>query len=81
MSIRYGFIALGLGIAMGGFANPAFGQSEAKVVAEIAGQKVTAQELEDKQSGKLLQAKYKYYIAERDALRAIYWRQSSGVAG
>lgn len=68
MSIRYGFVALGLGVVMGAFANPAFGQSEPKVVAEIAGQKVTAQELEDKQSGKLLQAKYKYYIAERDAL-------------
>jgi protein-disulfide isomerase len=61
-------IALGLGIALGTFSMPAVGQDNSSVVAEIAGRKVTAQELEEKQAGKLLQAKYKYYVAERDAL-------------
>jgi protein-disulfide isomerase len=61
-------IALGLGIALGAFSSPAVGQDSSSVVAEIAGRKVTANELEEKEAGKLLQAKYKYYLAERDAL-------------
>jgi protein-disulfide isomerase len=69
MFTRHTLIALGLGIAtMGAFSIPAVGQNDSSVVAEIGGRKVTAEELEDKQAGKLLQAKYKYYIAERDAL-------------
>lgn len=47
---------------------PVFCQIDSSVVAEISGRKVTVDELEDKQAGKLLQAKYKYYLAERDAL-------------
>jgi protein-disulfide isomerase len=68
MLAKHTLIALGLGIAMGAFSTPAVGQNDSSVVAEIAGRKVTADELEDKQAGKLLQAKYKYYLAERDAL-------------
>jgi protein-disulfide isomerase len=68
MSAKYSLIALGLGIALGAFSIPAVGQEDASVVAEIGGRKVTVDELEQKQAGKLLQAKYKYYLAERDAL-------------
>ena len=68
MSNRYSLIALGISIVLGAFATPAIAQTDPGVIAEIAGRKVTADELEHKQAGKLLQAKYKYYVAERDAL-------------
>jgi protein-disulfide isomerase len=68
MSTKYSLIALGLGLALSAFSSPALAQSETGVVAEIGGKKVTAEELEYKQAGKLLQAKYKYYLAERDVL-------------
>jgi protein-disulfide isomerase len=68
MSTKDTLIALGLGTALCAFSIPAIGQDSSSVVAEIAGQKVTADELEQKEAGKLLQAKYKYYLAERDAL-------------
>ena len=68
MSTKYTLIALRLGLALGAFAVPALGQIDSNVVAEIAGRKVTTDELENKEAGKLLQAKYKYYLAERDAL-------------
>jgi len=68
MSTKNTLIALGLGITLCAFSHPAIGQTDSSVVAEIGGQKVTVDELEQKQAGKLLQAKYKYYLAERDAL-------------
>jgi len=68
MLIKQTMIALGLGMALGAFSIPAVGQNDSGVVAEIGGRKVTAEELEQKQAGKLLQARYKYYLAERDAL-------------
>jgi protein-disulfide isomerase len=68
MLTKHALIALGLGIALGAFSIPAVGQNDSAVVAEIAGRKVTANELQEKQAGKLLQAQYKYYLAERDAL-------------
>jgi protein-disulfide isomerase len=68
MLTKYAPIAFGLGIALGVFSIPAVGQNGSSVVAEIAGHKVSADELEEKEAGKLLQAKYKYYLAERDAL-------------
>jgi len=68
MSAKCALIGLGVTIAFGAFAFPAAGQNNSNVVAEIAGRKVTLEELEDKEAGKLLQAKYKYYLAERDAL-------------
>ena len=68
MLTKYAPIAFGLGIALGTFSIPAVGQNGSSVVAEIAGHKVSADELEEKEAGKLLQAKYKYYLAERDAL-------------
>lgn len=68
MSTRQGTIALGLGIALAAFSIPTSAQDRSSVVAEIGGRKVTAEELEEKEGSKLLQARYKYYLAERDAL-------------
>jgi protein-disulfide isomerase len=68
MLIKQAFIALVLGVSLGAFSIPAVGQDSSAVVAEIAGHKVTASELEEKEAAKLLQARYKYYVAQRDAL-------------
>src|ERR1022692_3852430 len=68
MSTKNSLIALGLGIALCAFAIPAIGQTDSSVVAEIGDRKVTVGELEQKEAGKLLQAQYKYYMTERDAL-------------
>ncbi len=61
-------IALGLGMALSMFSNPAFTQDGSTVVAEVGDKKLTAAELQEKEAGKLLQASYKFYTAERDAL-------------
>jgi len=45
-------------------------QDPERVVADVGGEKVTLGELE-RQSQKLLQAQYQYYMAERDALDAL----------
>jgi len=68
MSSKHARIALGLALALGALHLPAVGQTDSDVVAEIDGRKITTSELEHKQAGKLLQAKYKYYLAQRDAL-------------
>jgi hypothetical protein len=68
MSTQNALIALALGTVLCALSIPAVGQNDSTVVAEIAGRKVTAEELEHQQAGKLLQAQYKYYLAERDAL-------------
>jgi protein-disulfide isomerase len=71
MSSKHSVIALGLGVALGAlgvFSNPAVSQDSA-VVAEISGKNVTADDLLQKEGSKLLQARYKYYVAERDALQ------------
>lgn len=68
MKVKYALLALGLSISAGTLSIPVAGQTNSTVVAEIDGQKVTVDELEQKEAGKLLQAKYKYYLAERDAL-------------
>ena len=62
-------MALGFGIAMIALCNRVVaGQDGSTVVAEVGGQKVTLEDLQQKEAGKLLQAHYKYYLAERDAL-------------
>jgi protein-disulfide isomerase len=68
MSTKNSLIALGLGIGLCSFSIPAVGQNDSGVVAEIGSRKVTIEELQQKQAGKLLQAQYKYYLAERDVL-------------
>jgi protein-disulfide isomerase len=61
--------AVGFGLALIAVSGPAAaGQEGSTTVAEIGDQKVTLQELQQKESTKLLQASYKYYLAERDAL-------------
>lgn len=47
---------------------PMVGQDSSPVIAEIGGHPVTAAEVQSKEESKLLQARYKYYVAERDAL-------------
>jgi protein-disulfide isomerase len=68
MSSKDSFIALGLAVAFSAFSIPALGQAGSDPVAEIGGHVVTADDLMHKEAGKLLQARYKYYLAERDAL-------------
>ncbi|MGA9529939.1 MAG: thioredoxin domain-containing protein [Terriglobales bacterium] len=69
MSTKYALMALGLGVALGASSIPAVGQNGSDVVAEIGGHKITVEQLEHDEAGKLLQARYKYYIAEHDALQ------------
>ena len=59
---------IALGLVLCGFSIPGVGQDSSDVIAEIGGRPVTAGELEQRESSKLLQARYKYYVAERDAL-------------
>ena len=69
MSIKHTLIALALGtFFLGAVSVPAVCQDDSGAIAEIAGRKITAEEVEHKEAGKLLQARYKYYLAERDAL-------------
>src|SRR5580704_7558040 len=71
MSSKHSLLALGLGVvlsALGVFSIPAIGQEGSDVVAEIGGRAVTADDLLQKEGSKLLQARYKYYVSERDAL-------------
>jgi protein-disulfide isomerase len=68
MVAKFALFALGTGLALCAFVAPANCQNESNIVAEINGRKITAFELDQKEAGKLLQAKYKYYLAERDAL-------------
>jgi protein-disulfide isomerase len=68
MLIKYSLIALGLGVAVGASSVPAFTQDSTDVVAEISGHQVTAGEVAQKEQSKLLQARYKYYVAQKDAL-------------
>ncbi len=62
-------IGLALGISLAAFARQVRAQENgAEVVAEIGGHKLTRAELGQKQAAKLLQARYQYYAAEREAL-------------
>lgn len=68
MSIPRFLTMLGIGAALAAFSVPAMAQNDSDVVADIGDRKVTEGELEHGQAGKLLQARYKYYLAEREAL-------------
>lgn len=68
MSAKYSLIALGVGAALA-FCVPTIAQDSSNVVAEIGGHAVTSDQLLEKEAGKLLQARYKFYLAERDALQ------------
>jgi protein-disulfide isomerase len=69
MLTRYSLFLVGCGLALAQLSLPAVGQNQSSAVAEIAGRKITEEELEQKEAGRLLQARYKYYMAERDALQ------------
>jgi protein-disulfide isomerase len=60
------FVVLGLAIASVVY-KPVVAQEES-TVAEVGGHKITERELQEREGGKLLQARYKYYLAEREAL-------------
>lgn len=68
MSAKYSLIALGVGVALA-FSTAMVAQDSSSVVAEIGGHPVTTDQLLEKEAGKLLQARYKYFLAERDALQ------------
>ena len=68
MLSKHGLLALGLGVAVTVGSIPAKSQNSSTVIAEIGGRAVTAGELQQKEASKLLQAQYKLYVAERDAL-------------
>jgi protein-disulfide isomerase len=69
MPISRALIGLFLGVSLSTSANAALADEKGTaVVAEVGGQKLTRAELEEKQSAKLLQARYQYYLAEREAL-------------
>jgi protein-disulfide isomerase len=69
MAISYRLMALALGISLCAFANHAGAQDNgAATLAEVNGQILTRADLVQKQAAKLLQARYQYYVAEREAL-------------
>jgi len=62
-------VGLALGMSLTAFVNQAGAEENgAAVVAEVAGQKLARADLERAQAAKLLQARYQYYLAEREAL-------------
>jgi protein-disulfide isomerase len=62
-------IGMAFGMSLSAFAAlAAADEKAAAVVAEVGGQKVTRAEVEQKQAARLLQARYQYYLAEREAL-------------
>jgi protein-disulfide isomerase len=68
MRISLSFAVLGIAAVLASPNGAVAGQDGSAVVADIGGQKITLEELQRKEEGKLLQAQYKYYLAERDAL-------------
>lgn len=69
MPSKRSLLTFGLGIVLAACSFPSRAQEGASVVAEIGDHAVTNDELMDKEAGKLLQARYKFYLAERDALQ------------
>jgi protein-disulfide isomerase len=65
------FLALGVGLFSGMLAHKATAQDAKTVIAEVGGRKITFGELQEKKAGILLQAQYKYFLAEREALNEL----------
>ncbi len=61
-------LALGVSFLLVLGASSVLGQQNSKVIANVGGVKVTEADLEQEESGKLLQARYQYYLAESKAL-------------
>jgi len=69
MVISRAVIGLAVGLSLSAAAtSTGTDEKNGAVVAEVGGQKLTRADLEQKQAAKLLQARYQYYLAERDAL-------------
>jgi protein-disulfide isomerase len=64
-------IGLALGMSLSAFANPAGGEANSAAVAEVSGHKLTRADLEQKQAAKLLEARYQYYLTEREAVNRL----------
>ncbi|PYU29749.1 MAG: hypothetical protein DMG31_16245 [Acidobacteria bacterium] len=64
-------IGLALGMTLNAFANPAGGEANSAAVAEVSGHKLTRADLEQKQAAKLLEARYQYYLTEREAVNRL----------
>jgi predicted DsbA family dithiol-disulfide isomerase len=62
------FFALGIGLLCGIAPQIAAGQESSSVIAQVGDRKITFGELQEKEAGMLLQAQYKYFLAEREAL-------------
>jgi len=62
------FISVAILCALGSLGNRPALANDSSVVARVDGRPLTRDELEQKQSADLLQARYKYYLAEKDAL-------------
>jgi predicted DsbA family dithiol-disulfide isomerase len=72
MRISSMLTVLALGASLSAFASQAGAQqNNSAVVAEIGSQKLTRADLEQKQAAKLLQARYQYYLAEREAVNQL----------
>jgi CBS-domain-containing membrane protein len=69
MVISRPLIGFALSMSLGAFASQAGADEHgAAVIAEVSGHHLTRAELEQKQAAKLLQARYQYYLGERQAL-------------
>src|ERR1700736_4306011 len=69
MRISRILIGFAMSVSLSAFAGAAFaGQDDSTTVAEINGHKLTMAELEQKEAGQLLHARYQYYVAHRQAL-------------
>lgn len=68
MLIGRGFILVGLAVTLVVACHSMSAQEDSTVIAEIGDHRVTTQELQQKEASKLLQIRYKYYLAEREAL-------------
>ena len=75
MSMQRFLKMLGMAAALAAFSVPMIAQNDSDVVAEIGDRKITEGELEHSQAGKLLQARYKFYLAQQEALEQLITEQ------
>jgi protein-disulfide isomerase len=75
MSMQRLLKMLGMAAALAAFTVPMIAQNDSDVVAEIGDRKITEGELEHSQAGKLLQARYKFYVAQQEALEQLITEQ------
>lgn len=71
MTTSRAFIVLGVAAALAFTCRPLASAQDESTIAEVGPHKITQHELQDREAGKLLQARYKYYLAEKDALNQL----------